>query len=166
MRTLLTLLLLSAAPAYAQLAPDVPLRGEWVGTMEGRDDEGFRVGRVRLTLDLRDPKNITGNLRTPAGVGASGLLTGTQNDKGQIRITMTFYAGSAFTKDDGTREILEAERCQGESRMNATLHGGTVLRLTTDRVRFDTPALEAQDRHCQDLREVVITLQPLALIAR
>lgn len=167
MRLLLTIVLLViASPAYAQLADSVPLHGDWIGTLDFRsDDEAHRrVGRLRMTLDLRDPSKIQGHWRTPGG--SSGLLTGRLNDKGKIEVSMTFYGGASVTHTDGTVEHIAAERCQGESRMDVTLHDGVVLRLDTDRVRLDTPALREKDMNCQDMRQVVVTLQPLALIAR
>lgn len=155
---LLTLLLAGQAPLT------LPAKGDWVGTMEFEDSSGLRVGRVRATIAVDTTRRtISGDWRTSGG--ASGALSGTLDDKGRAKFAMTFFGAAGITRPDGQEELIAAERCQADATIDGVLHAGSVLRLTTNRVRFDTAKQRVRGRECEDITRVLITLQPLGLLA-
>lgn len=141
---LLSLLALTVQPATKPTP--------WIGTLEFRDSRGLTVGRVFADLAITD-KTFAGDLRSKSG--ASGRLTGTIDDKGRVKATVVVYGGAQFA--DGS---TEPERCQGEATADGQLHGGTVLRLTIDRIMLDTRTQRIRNRQCQDMTRVVLLLQP------
>lgn len=140
MRWLLVLLLVQAP------AP-------WIGTLEFHDSRGLSVGRI--TADLTTTATtVKGDWHAKSG--ASGSITGTIDDKGRIKATVTAFGPAKF--DDG-RAVPEL--CHGEAQATGQLLGGAIVRLTIDRLRLDTPRQRARGRTCEDLSRVVLLLQPL-----
>lgn len=127
---------------------------QWLGTLEFSDSRGLSVGRVTATLNISSGM-VTGTWNSPSG--ASGAISGTINDKGRIKATFSAFGGARFANGSAV-----PERCQGEAAAEGQLHDSTVIRLTINRLRLDTPRQRARERQCEDMTRVVLLLQPAA----
>ena len=106
-RYTLLLIALSVATLGAQAT-------DWIGTMEVHDSRGLSIGRITATLTTT-PTTLSGDWRSKSG--ASGSMTGTINDKGRIKATLTAFGGARF--DDG-RAVPERARAAHRPRGNCT----------------------------------------------
>ena len=139
------------------LAAQEPKSEPWIGTLEAEDSRGVGVGRLTGAVTFTDARTVDGNWNTVSG--ASGTFSGTMDETGRVKATMRFFGPASVTDDKGQKTIISTERCQAEAKMTGQWFSSGILRLTTDRFKFDTPSQRARQRECEDLRNIVILLQ-------
>ena len=152
MRVLLLLFALSL-PLAAQESKSEP----WIGTLEATDSAGRYVARITasIAIDVK-ARRLDGHWNGLRG--SSGTVTGTVDEKGRVKATLTMFANGVTPTDSG--EIVEAERCRAEAKFEGHLYSSGVLQLTTARLRADTPSVRATGRACEDLTRIAVLLQP------
>lgn len=159
MRTAVIVLLVTAALS-AQQAPEpikIPTQAEWVGPLELRDAHGPAILPTIATIQFSNGA-ITGEWRIRSNK-ASGAISGSVDNKSRFHLKVTMFAGGSERQPDGADKVVALERCSGDAVFEGTITDTGVLRLTSDRMRFDTPAKALQGRNCTDLTKLVWTLQ-------
>lgn len=130
----------------ALAAPTEAIKAQWRGAILYETAEGPGVGSINATLTISKTA-ITGDFTNPGG--ASGLITGTIGRDGEIKTTIQLFAPAVGG---------DAERCRGEATFKGRIYASGVLDLTADIIKLDTPSLRALNRHCYDMKRVVIRL--------
>jgi hypothetical protein len=132
------------------------LSGTWVGPLELTDTITKARGPMptRVTLTMTGDR-LTGDWTAHRPNTSSGTITGTIDDKGRVRLSVTVYADGGIG-----RAVEEPERCVGEATFTGTVTASGILRLKAPIVTFNRPKVVADGRECaNNLRELVWTLQ-------
>ena len=155
-------LVLIATIASAQPAPPpsiaLPKVADWIGTLEMTDYAGLHIGRTDVRLVFSDDQTmVTGSWRSQ--MSASGNIEGTLKGAA-LKLVVTMYGGAERTYDNGDIEPVAPERCHGQTTFTGRIYRSGVIRLTADRVEFDTPVTRANDTFCADAKKLIWLLQP------
>ena len=139
--------------ALLLLQGTVAISGEWVGPLEWHDSRGRSIVPTLVTLTYANG-TITGewvSLNFPHG---SGPISGTLDDAGRVRVTVTLYGGRA-----ANGELTAAEGCSGTAEFRGELTRSRMFRWTADAIVLDTPDKRRRERHCENMRRPVWILQ-------